>query len=231
MRSAYSLLISIISLWSNDLIAQKIHRPYADYRPYYLGLQVGVGASGVSLRNTSYIDKLGHKHYAEQGGYHLGLGLGITGGLLLRPNWEMRLMPKLNFGDISIAYTNGDRVQEYLTLSSSSLDIPLQVKWASDRLNNIRPYLALGPYLSWYFTNKPSDLLRYRSLSYGILCSIGCDFYLKFIKLSPELSYHYSLSPAFKTKRPEFEGDIRLRYTSTISQSRGHYISFSLHFQ
>lgn len=229
--------LSLICLCISSLLAplkaqsERVQRmPYADHYRYYVGLQLGLEMQGIRLYNAGYHSG-GQALYAEQAPYQLGIGVGITAGLRLRPNWELRLMPSLHLGNMSICYTDGTKPIEYIRLSSSYLSLALQGKWASDRLNNIRPYLALGPYLSWHFASKREDLLRRTSLDAGLLLSVGCEVYLGFIRVSPELSYGYSLCEGLRLSRPELESDPRLRYTSAISSSRGHYIGLSLHFQ
>lgn len=228
------LLFLSLMLSAMPLVAQRerVQRmPYADHYRYYVGLQVGSVVGGISLQNKGYTPSEGKGLYAEQAAYRLGLNIGITGGMVLRPNWELRLMPTLSLGDLSIAYSDGSRVLEHQSLSHSSLTLPIQIKWASWRLGNVRPYVALGPYASWHFSGKREDALRHHTWSFGLQGSIGCDLYLGFVKMSPELSYRYGLSPALQLHRPELQGDSRLRYSSAIGGSRGHQITLSLHFQ
>lgn len=230
----YTLLYFALLAYSTTLVAQKqrVQRmPYADHYRYYVGLHAGLNVGGVELANSGYRSDTDIPLYAEQGAYRLGFNVGFTGGMVLNPQWELRLSPTLCLGDMHIAYTDGERVGEYLSLRNTHLSLPLQVKWASQRLNNLRPYVALGPYLAWHFASSKRDILRHKVWDYGLILSAGCDLYLGFVKMSPELSYSYSFAGAVQKHRPELGGDTRLRYTTAISGSRGHQITLSLHFQ
>lgn len=205
--------------------------PYADYKTSYLGLQVGTHVQGIRLSNSGVQDPSRGIVYAEQDAYRLGLSIGLVAGLVLQPGWEIRTMPTLHIGEKRINYSDGISLVEQIQMSTSSLALPIQLKWASKRENNIRPYMAVGPYVAVNLNNKSGDLLRAKPLELGLHLSLGCDFYLGFVKVSPELSYSYALSPSIRLTRPEFVGDPRLFYTTALSSSRNHQISLSLHFQ
>lgn len=233
-KTSFHLLAILCIGILTPLYAQKerIQRmPYADYRSSYLGLQVGSHVQGIRLFNSGVQDPQKGTLYAEQDAYRLGLSIGLVGGVVLQPNWELRLMPTLHIGEKRINYSDGNQFVEQISQSTSYLSLPLQVKWASSRENNIRPYVAIGPYMAINLNNKPSDLLRAKSVELGLHASLGCDLYLGFIKLSPELSYSYALSPSLRLSRPELTGDPRMSYTAAISSSRNHQITLSLHFQ
>lgn len=212
-------------------IERVIRMPYADYRPSYLGLQVGTQLGGISLRNSGLQTASGEVLYAEQAGYRLGLSIGLVGGLVLQPGWELRAMPTLHIGDRLIRYSDGTNEVERIRLSTTSLTLPLQLKWAAERERNIRPYIALGPYLGLNLGGRSGDTLRAQPLELGLHTSLGCDLYLGQIKLSPELSYSYAFGQAIRLNRPELAGDPRLRYTTALSASRKHQITLSFHFQ
>lgn len=231
-RQIYICIAMLSSLGSLLAQRERIQRmPYADHYRFYVGLQAGLNAGGLNLTNSGYRSDRGEKLYAEQSAYRLGFNVGITGGIVLYPSWELRLMPTLHLGDMQIAYTDGERVSEYQNLRNTYLNLPLQIKWASQRLNNLRPYVGVGPYVAWHFASKKGDILRHKTWDWGLMLSVGCDLYLGFVKMSPELSYSYSLGEIIQRQRPELEGDTRLRYTTALSGSRGHQITLSLHFQ
>lgn len=208
-----------------------IRMPYADHRPSYIGLQVGTHLGGINLLNTGAKSASNEVLYAEQAGYRMGLSIGIVGGLVLQPGWDLRAMPTLHIGDKIIRYSDGVEEVERLRLSSTSLTLPLQLKWAATREYNIRPYLALGPYLGLNLSGRAGDVLRSQPLELGLHTSLGCDLYLGQVKLSPELSYSYSFGQAIRLNRPELAGDPRLRYTEALRSSHKHQITLSLHFQ
>lgn len=225
-----TLLLSLSSLWSQS--ERRWRMPYADHNRFYLGLVLGIEGQGISLQNREGYTYNGELLLADQGAYKPGLAVGITGGLVIRPNLELRLMPTLRIGEMTVSYSNGQKALEPLRLKHSSIDLPLQLKWASNRSVNMRPYMAFGPYLSYRLagTNETS-LLRQQKLGVGLLYSIGCDFYLGWVKLSPELSYGLSFGNRLVLDRPEFAGDIRRRYSEALTGSKSHYISLSLHIQ
>ncbi len=199
-------------------------------RPYYIGLSFGLGLQGISLSNSPNSGGSRQALSAEQEAYQVGLSIGLVSGLRLHPNWELRSIPSLHLGRMRLAYWAEVDPLEQVDLTNNYLFLPLQVKWASDRLNHIRPYIVVGPYASWFFSRDKNALLLPPSLGYGLSFSLGCELFWGTIKFSPELSYTYGLNEAIRYNRPELPPH-RLQYTSAIKRSRAHQIGLSIHIQ
>lgn len=199
-------------------------------KPYYFGLSVGLSLQGISLSNRSDLEDWGESFFVQQDAYQVGLSVGLFSGLRLHKSWELRLLPSLHLGKMNLVYRKGEKLEEQINLPNTHLFLPLQLKWASDRFRNIRPYIAMGPYLSWHFSANRNALVLPRPWAYGVSFSWGCELYMRSVKIIPELSYNYALNEAIRYHRPELPPH-RLLYTSLIHRSRGHQINLSLHIQ
>lgn len=207
------------------------HRPYADLQRYYLGFHLGMHTQDLRISNTGTSLPDGRVLYAEVPEWRPGFTVGVDAGVVLWPGLELRLSPSLQFGDKPVAYGYGQGTVETISVRSSFLSLPLQLKYASERLNNIRPYVAAGGYGAFGLGAKREDLLRYRPIDAGIVLSAGCDVYLSFVKISPELTFSYGLVDIIEHSRPELAGDDRLRYTNAIGSGRTRMIALVLRFQ
>lgn len=205
--------------------------PYADLKRYYLGFSVGGHVQDLRISNAGYILPSGVPMYAEVAEWNPGFSVGVLGGMVLKPGVELRISPNLQFGEKPVAFSNGTEETERVQVRSTFLSVPVQIKWAAERLNNVRPYVAGGVYGAFTLGARRDDLIRYRNLDLGLILSAGVDLYMGWFKLSPELSLSYGLTNIIQTNRPEFADDYRLHYTNAISSGRTRMISFSLHFQ
>jgi hypothetical protein len=61
---------------------------------------------------------------------------------------------------------------------------------------------------------------------------LGCDFYLPFFKLVPELKFCYGLSNALNTKHAdELRNALNLQMSKSVSSARTKMIVFTLYFE
>lgn len=205
--------------------------PYADLKRYYLGFSIGGHVQDLQIANAGFIRPDGKDLFAEVPEWRPGFSVGVIGGMVLYPNVELRLLPSLHFGDIPVAYGDGTGLEQLISMRSTSLSIPFQLKYASERLNNIRPYVAGGLYGSLNLGGKKGDLLRFKPISWGMTLSVGCDLYMKFFKLSPELTFSYGFGDVIQHRRPELMDDHRFYLTQAIARGRHRMISLNFNFQ
>ncbi len=211
---------------------EKVRRqPYMDLKPYYWGYKLGINTQDLQIENSGFIDPQGLPYFADVSSYKLGFTVGVFAAKVFYPGYELKLGLDLSFGDKTIAYTDGHKTIQNVTHRLSQLTLPLQFKYCAIRLNNIRPYIAFGPYLSYHIGSKKTDIVRYKALDYGLSCSVGCDFYFSFFKLSPELSFSYGLTDVIRHNRPALADDRRIYFTNAIAGGQSRMIMLSFNFQ
>ena len=59
----------------------------------------------------------------------------------------------------------------------------------------------------------------------------GCDFYLPFFKLIPEIKFGYGLLNMIDKNRTDLTDDSKLIYTRSVDNARSRMIIFSLYFE
>lgn len=226
-------ILGLLCILSSSLLGQRErikNRPYADLKPYHLGFGIGVHTQDLRLSNSGAILSDGEVLFAEVPECRPGFNVGVLLTHVLRPGLELRLSPSLYFGDKLVAYSDGEAEQAAFLMRSTYITIPLQLKYAALRLNNLRPYVAAGGYGALSLGSKRGQELRERSLDYGFICSLGCDFYLRYFTLSPELTFSYGLPDVVMHDRKDLEDDARLRYTKALSGGRTRMIALTFNF-
>jgi hypothetical protein len=78
---------------------------------------------------------------------------------------------------------------------------------------------------------KKNGVLLLKSADCYIEAGIGCDFYLPFFKLIPELKFCFGLSNLLKTDRPDLNDKTLLKYTQSVNQINSRMIVLSFYFE
>ena len=85
-------------------------------------------------------------------------------------------------------------------MKNAYVAVPVSLKFAAERFNNYRPYMVAGLNPMINLTSKDQDFIHLKRFDTMVELGIGCDFYLPFFKLIPELKFCYSLTDAFDSK-------------------------------
>ncbi len=125
-------------------------------------------------------------------GYHIN----IISNLRLSDHFDLRLMPGFASTErtifFSIANPNtGGLIEVERKIQSSFADLPLLLKYKSNRINNYRMYVVGGVKYSYDFASKKDVKddrffkLNNRDFAYEI--GFGLDFYFEYFKMSPQI--------------------------------------------
>jgi hypothetical protein len=128
-----------------------------------------------------------------------GFNLNVVSDLHLNKNFSLRFMPGLSFGQRNIEYVFEDQPRDVLVVKaveSTYLDMPLNFKYRSDRLNNFAAYVVAGgryslDLSSQFDTNNDvpveQQLVRLKRHNFWYEFGFGMDFFLEYFKFSPEV--------------------------------------------
>lgn len=124
-----------------------------------------------------------------------GFGFGGLINMRLWDNWDARLMVNLQFATRQLEYTFDNKQTVVVKdIESTYLEVPMLIKYKTDRLKNVRFYGITGVTYRFDFTSdidtdrsptKPIVALYPNTLSYDIGC--GLDLYFNYFKFSPEI--------------------------------------------
>ena len=98
--------------------------------------------------------------------------------------------------------------------------------------NNYRPYLIAGINPMLNLTSKSQDYIQLRRYDTMVELGFGCDFYLPFFKLIPELKFSYSLTNSLDTHHSDGLTDANARlYTNSVSSGHAKMITLTFYFE
>ncbi|MCC8133060.1 MAG: PorT family protein [Tannerellaceae bacterium] len=228
------LIICLISGMIPELAAQKErvkNQPYADMKLFHLGFHVGLHAQDLLLTHTG-VTSDGEIWFAEIPSYSPGFSVGIIGDMYLNPYFNLRFTPTVHFGDKNVTFREYETGEELSTsVRSNYFMLPLDVKFSAVRLNNYRPYLIGGMYTSFDLGRKKGNPLLMKGMDYGLSVGLGCDIYLPFFKLCPEIRLCFGLKDLLEKDRPDLIDVQEQKYTNALSKATSRMIVFTFNFE
>lgn len=228
------LLIYVLCLATSGVMAQKEkvkNQPYADLKLFHLGFHVGLHSQDLLLTHTGVATN-GETWFAEIPSYSPGFSVGVIGDMYLNPYFNLRFTPSINFGDKKLMFREQTTGEEFETaVRSSYLTFPLAVKYTAVRLNNYRPYLIGGLYGAFDLGRKKGNPVMMKGKDFGLEFGIGCDIYLPFFKLCPELKFSFGLVNLLEKDRPDLTDPEIIKYTNSLSKATSRMVTLTFNFE
>ncbi len=231
-----SFILLVIFAFSLSPLAQERkvqNRPYIDQRRFHYGFLLGLHMQDMELENNGYIDpETGEQWYAEIDNYSPGFTVGVLGELRLNTYFSLRLSPTIHFGQTHAVYheqLSGDETTQ--VFKNTYISVPIDVKFAAPRYNNFRPYLIAGIDPMVNLTARKHDALRLKPLNLYLEIGMGCDIYLPFFKLNPELKFCFGLLDIIHRNRSDLIDNTMLKYTDGVNSGYSKMIVLSFNFE
>ena len=233
LRYFVSLAIFAFSL---SLAAQEPkvqNRPYIDQRKFHYGFLLGLHMQDIELENNGFIDpETGEQWYAEINNYSPGFTVGVLGDLRLNKYFSLRLLPSIHFGQKHAVYheqrSGADSTQVF---KSTYISVPIDVKFSAPRYNNFRPYLIAGINPMIDLTARKHDALRLKPFDLYLEVGFGCDLYLPFFKLVPEIKFCFGLLNIINKDRSDLIDNTLMKYTNSVNGGRSNMIVLTFNFE
>ena len=204
-----------------------MNRPYLDYRKLHYGFLLGFHMQDMEVRNNGYITPEGEEWYTDVDNYNPGFTVGVLGELRLNNHFALRVSPTIHFGQKHLTFQR-DTTQN---MKSCYLSIPIDVKFAAPRYNNFRPYLIAGLSPTIDLTARKHGALRLKPFDCYIEVGMGCDIYLPFFKLNPELKFCFGLLDIIQKDRSDLIDNTLHKYTQSIDGGHSKMIVLTLYFE
>ncbi len=206
-------------------------QPYADHKLFHLGFHVGMHAQDMILTHSG-VTTNGETWFAEIPSYSPGFSVGVIGDMFLNPFLNLRVTPTLHFGDKNVVFREKGTGEEFTTnVRSNYVTLPIDLKYTALRLNNYRPYLIGGIYGALDMGRKKGNPLLLKGVDFGLEIGFGCDFYLPYFKLCPELKFCFGLVDLLEKDRPDLVDKEMLKYTDALSKATSRMVVLSFNFE
>ncbi len=209
------------------------HKPFIDERRFHYGFTVGIHDQGVNFENNGYIDPAtGNQWLVENERHSYGFSVGVLGEWRLNRYLGLRLIPSLHFGSKHLSFLNlATGRHESQDMKSSYVSLPLNLKIAAPRFNNYRPYVVAGVNPMYDLTSGKHTKLRTKPFNMMLEAGLGCDFYLPFFKLIPELKFCFGLGNVLNKNRTDLTDPTQLVYTQSVERATTSMVVLSFYFE
>ncbi len=209
------------------------NRPYADLRRWHLGFSIGAHTEDLRFAHNGLITDQGEEWRAEQVSY--APGFSVSGLIALRLNnyFSVRFSPGMMFGSRDVRFRElGTGAEQRQNIKSTYITLPLDIKFASLRVRNARPYVVGGVMPAFDVSKKRSDIIKLTSSDFYLTVGFGCDFYLPYFKLIPEIKFCFGLSDILTHDRPDLQDDPdRLKFTDSLAKATSKMIVLTFYFE
>ncbi len=237
-----SLLISASAV-AQDRTVQ--NRPYTDLRPFHFGILVGTHAQDLELVDvgpqTVTLSDGSTQTYTittDQDRYDYGFNVGVLGEARLSNYFAFRLAPALYFGSRHVSFLNvGAEVPDSMAsrtqnLKSVYVSCSMDMIYASKRSGNHRPYVMAGVCPVVNLSGRNDDIIKLKRYDLFLEAGLGCDFYLPFFKLRPELKFMFGLTNNLDTGHAAQLRDPSARvFANSVSKARSKMIALTFYFE
>lgn len=208
------------------------NKPYIDFRRLHYGFFVGVHVQDMEFTNNGFVTESGEAWFADIAEYNPGLSVGVLADLRLGDKFSLRALPTLHFGQNTILFReqNSGEVSRQ-QVKSTYIALPVHVKFAPERFNNYRPYITAGVSPMLNLSVKKQRQLLFKKFDFMVEVGMGCDFYLPFFKLIPELKFAFSLMDVLEKKRNDLLDKNFEKFTQSVDKVVSKMIVLSLYFE
>ena len=222
------------------------NKPYIDLRPLHFGISIGMNMQDIEFVNVGP-QTISMPEGAEVPGYVLcdadmwnpGFSVGVLADLRLHQHFALRVQPTMHFGTKHLVFRNllemtesGHPVEVTQNLKNTYISMPVNIKFSAQRFNNYRPYIIAGVNPMINLAGKDQDYVQLKRFDMMLEVGLGCDFYLPFFKLIPELKFCYGLTNALDQNHVNELTDANKRaIAQCVSSARTKMIVLTLYFE
>ena len=171
--------------------------------------------------------------------WNAGFSVGVLADLRLSQHLNLRFTPTMHFGAKHLTFFNmtelteeGRLMEQTQDMKSTYISFPVGLKFSAERWNNYRPYVIAGANQLINLTSKSQEIIQLKRTDLMLEVGLGCDLYLPFFKLIPELKFCYGLSDKIdKSHVADIKDDYKKMYANSIKSGHTKMIVLTLYFE
>ncbi len=220
-------------IYASDRNDKILNRPYTDMRRWHLGFSVGLHVQDLQFTHNGFVTENGETWFMEQPDFSPGFCVNGLLSIRLNDYFSVRITPGMYFGNRVVKmYDTTTGADEQQNIKSAHVVLPIDLKFASQRYRNVRPYLTAGIMPAFDVSKKRSDFLKLKTMDTYLSVGFGCDFYLPYFKLIPELKFCFGLSDVIQHDRPDLVDDPgKMKYTQSLKKAVSRMVVLTFYFE
>lgn len=218
------------------------NKPYIDLRPLHFGISIGMNMQDVEFNNIGpqlMDDGTTRTILCDADTWNPGFSVGVLADMRLSQHLALRLTPQMHFGSKRLTFRDLDDLDDAaqprlstLDMKSTYITMPVALKFSAQRFNNYRPYVMAGISPMINLKDKDQDYVQLKRYDAMLELGLGCDFYMPYFKLIPELKFCYGLTNALDKGHADELTDVNRRvFARSIDSARTKMVVFTLYFE
>lgn len=245
-RTTFAIILVCLSLTGTAQTRKIQNKPYIDLRPMHFGILVGMNMQDIEFENIgpqtiTLEDGTTREEtiVCDDDRWNSGFSVGVLADLRLSQHLNLRFSPTMHFGAKHLTFRNltetdqeGRQIETTQDMKNTYISLPINLKFSAERWNNYRPYITAGVNPTLNLTSKNQEYIQLKKSDMFLEVGLGCDFYLPFFKLIPELKFCYSLRDAIDHDHAQELQDANLRkYTNAVTRGCSKMIVLTFYFE
>lgn len=228
-----ALILSLFTfLWKPTTVCaqQMLNMIEHDAKPYYFGITLAANQSNFHLFQAPVFLKQDSIMVVEPL-KTMGFNLGLLANARLSTYFDLRFNPQLVFASKNLYYRENyqETPETDKKIESILLSFPIQIKFKSDRIGNMRVYTIAGLKYDYDLAanaraRRDDQLVKVRTGDYGYEIGAGFEFYFQSFIFSPEFKISNGLGNVHVK-------DPNLRYSNVIEKLQSRMVVFSIHLE
>jgi hypothetical protein len=201
--------------------------PNYDRKAIHFGFLVGLNNLDFKIKkNPEQNESLFVLKSQDQKGFNMG----VVTNFRLNNNFDLRVLPTLSLAERQISYViEENQVPEDFSrkIESTFIELPIALKYKSERYNNGRAYVLTGLKYSLdlaslrNINDEGLDLVKLKQNDISYEIGLGIDFYLSYFKFATEIKGTFGLLNLLKEDDSIYSNSIESLH------SRGFTITFT----
>ena len=233
MKRITLILISMLLVSCAFAQKRKVqNRPYIDQRRFHYGFLAGVHTQDFKFANNGFVTEDGESWFGDVAEYSPGFTVGVLGEFYLNRFLALRVIPSLYFGDKRVIFREYESGEETVqNIKSSYISLPVNLKFGAERFNNYRPYMMVGINPVYDLSVKKRAPILVKTFDCYLELGLGCDFYLPYFKLIPELKFCFGLANMIEKDRSDLTDLSMLKYARSVDKISSRMIVLTFYFE
>lgn len=227
------MVLSILGIGLTQAQHKRQYLQYEDLRPYHFGFSVGLHSQDFQILHTGALDAAGNRWYGNVPAYTPGFSVGVLGDYRLSDAFSLRLTPCIHFGskNMNLFSDAPDSEIETVTIRSNYIMLPLLVRYRGARTNNYRPYIATGFSVGIDAGRRKNAAVELTTLNTYWELAFGCDLYMPYFRLVPEIKLCIGLDDIFQHDRLDEASQAFINYTNAFDRITSRLLVISFQFE
>ena len=223
------VLALFIPLSSMGQEACQYNLPFSDAKWLHYGFSIGLHTSSFQLKySDKFVTPEMDSVHSIMPGNAFGFSLGFITDFRIEDQFNIRVLPKVSFNEFPVDYNYTDGSTNQQLIESTFVEIPILLKYKSERHKNFRVYFVGGVAPGFEVSGKKrkeqsNNRLLTNDFNLNMELVFGIDMYYPLFKFSPEIRFSKGLLNLLKEDENGFSDGIESLKMNVVTL----YLQFS----